>query len=324
MADTDLTDMRHRLVDRTETLAAFLLGEPNRPLSGPHELRFGRKGSVSIELAVPKRGLWHDHGAGEGGDLLALIQRECRLDFAGALAWARVWLGDPERVSVPPRPVPAAMLPAEHETLSPWGRALWASAEPITPDTVAGRYLISRGCALPEPHAVRWVPSLKYGPSGGAYPAMLGLITDALDADKPLNLHRTWLAPDGSGKAAVDRPRLLLKSHRKAGGVIRLSPDDEVTARLGIGEGLETCLTVLAGGWAPVWCAIDAGNIGAFPVLAGIEALTIFADHDPAGVRAATNCAERWSAAGKGARVIVPPTPGADINDWAREARHAA
>jgi hypothetical protein len=115
----------------------------------------------------------------------------------------------------------------------------------------------------------------------------------------------------------VDRPRLLLKGHRKAGGVIRLSPDDAVTAGLGIAEGLETALTALAAGWGPVWCCIDAGNVGAFPVVAGIGSLTVFADHDPAGRAAADKVAKTWTAAGREARIVLPPRPGDDLNDWA-------
>lgn len=331
MTDDELAELRRRLTDRTETLAEALLGKPNRPLSGPREIRFGRKGAIAVELAPPKRGLWHDHSADEGGDLLALIQRENRLDFPGALAWARTWLGDPERVAVPSRPAPAHV-PDERawDTVSPWGRDLWASAQPISADCPAGRYLTGRGCAIPEAHCVRWVPSLKYGPSGTEYPALLSLVTDAVTGE-PINLHRTWLAADGSGKAPVDRPRLLLKGHRKAGGVIRLSADDEVTLGLGIGEGLETCLTIVASGWCPVWCAIDSGNLGSLPVLNGIEALTVFADHDfpnpktgkRAGIEAAQKCARRWSDAGREARVIVPPVEGDDCNDWLRSTDHA-
>jgi putative DNA primase/helicase len=53
-------------------------------------------------------------------------------------------------------------------------------------------------------------------------------VTDARDGE-PINLHRTWLAKDGSGKAPIDKPRRLLKGHRSNNGVIRLWPDDDVT-----------------------------------------------------------------------------------------------
>lgn len=313
--DADLDHLRARLRDHAGALAEHLLGQPST--TSRVELRFGSKAGLSVEVAGPKAGLWHDYTANEGGDMLALIRRALSLDFPGAVRWALVWLGDPGRETPPPRQPANDHPPVEHAALSPWGRELWASARPITPDSVAGCYLLGRRCALPEPHAVRWVPSLRYGPSGVEFPALLGLITDAQDAGRLLNLHRTWLAPDGSGKAPVDRPRLLLRGHRKAGGVIRLSANDDVTTGLGIAEGLETSLTALAAGWAPVWCCIDAGNVGAFPVLHGVESVTIFADHDPAGRAAADKVARAWTAANREARIVLPPRPGDDLNDWA-------
>ena len=39
---------------------------------------------------------------------------------------------------------------------------------------------------------------------------ILARITDALTGE-PIGLHQTWLTLDGSGKAPVERPRLLLK-----------------------------------------------------------------------------------------------------------------
>ena len=37
---------------------------------------------------------------------------------------------------------------------------------------------------------------------------------------------------------------------------------------------------ILLDGWTPVWCVCNAGGIERFPVLSGIEALTIFVDDD--------------------------------------------
>jgi putative DNA primase/helicase len=147
------------------------------------------------------------------------------------------------------------------------------------------------------------------------------LVTDVREAGRQLSLHRTWIADDGSSrKADVNRPRLLLKNHSKAGGCIRLWPDDLVTYGLGVAEGIETALT-LGRVFTPVWSLIDAGNLGSFPVLAGIDAVTVCVDHDPAGLRAFAALAERWSATGREVRKVLAPSRGDDFNDWA--ARHA-
>lgn len=138
----------------------------------------------------------------------------------------------------------------------------------------------------------------------------MGLITDAVTR-QPLSLHRTWIQADGR-KADVDPPRLLLGGHRKQGGVIRLWPDEAVTVGLGIAEGMETALS-LAWAFAPVWACIDAGNLAAFPVLSGVEALTIGADNDAAGAAAAQECAARWATADD--EVFITKQAENDLND---------
>jgi hypothetical protein len=117
----------------------------------------------------------------------------------------------------------------------------------------------------------------------------------------------------------VDQPRLLLGGHTKAEGVIRLWSDEAVTYGLGVGEGVESTLS-LAHAYTPVWACIDAGNLSTLPVLDGIEALTIAADFDPTGIAAARECARRWRAAGRQARIVMADQFGSDLND---EVQHA-
>lgn len=197
---------------------------------------------------------------------------------------------------------------------SGYAAGLFREGRAVDAGSPAGRYLIGRGCALPPVDGdLRWHPTLRH-PDGHVGPGLLALVTDALTAE-PRTLHRTWLAEDGSGKAAIEKPRLLLKGHGKAGGVVRLWPDDEVATGLCIAEGLETALSA-AVGFRPVWACLDAANLAAFPVLPGIEALTIMADHDTAGLKAARACAERWLEAGREVRVWKAPAEGQDFNDF--------
>jgi len=89
--------------------------------------------------------------------------------------------------------------------------------------------------------------------------------------------------------------------------VIRLWPDEAVEQGLVIGEGVETVLsaatrikhrgTLLT----PAWAVCVADNLKNFPILPGIEALTVLVDNDPSGTGqgAAAACAAHWSAAGR-------------------------
>jgi putative DNA primase/helicase len=210
----------------------------------------------------------------------------------------------------PPQPRQAAPRPAERPRgLSDIARALWAATEPIS--GAAADYLKARACVLPPTDSdLRCMPGLRH-PSGYIGPALVALITDVCTA-APLSLHRTWIRPDGR-KADVIPPRLFLKDHPIGGGVIRLWPDEAVTAGLGIAEGIETALS-LAHGFAPVWSLIDAGHLAKFPVLNGIEELIIAADNDDAGRKAANECATRW-ADRAAVRIVSADTDGCDLND---------
>jgi putative DNA primase/helicase len=73
---------------------------------------------------------------------------------------------------------------------------------------------------------------------------------------------------------------------------------------------------------------LSAGNIAAFPVLTGIESLTILADHDRpdqhgrrAGQKAAAECAQRWDAAGREVVAVIPQREGEDVADVASSRR---
>jgi putative DNA primase/helicase len=126
--------------------------------------------------------------------------------------------------------------------------------------------------------------------------AVVALMTDAVSGE-PVGIHRTFLDCNG---AKIDRKMLGRQ------GVVRLTPDADVTGSLGLTEGLEDSIAALISGWAPVWAATSAGAMARFPVLAGIEALTIFADSDDTGLNAARACCSQWRQAGRDANWVAP------------------
>ncbi|WP_353627526.1 VapE domain-containing protein [Ralstonia pseudosolanacearum] len=65
-------------------VAAILLGQPNTDCSKPDELRFGKRGSLSVDL---ESGVWHDHEANQGGGVLDLIERETGKSGSAAVEW---------------------------------------------------------------------------------------------------------------------------------------------------------------------------------------------------------------------------------------------
>lgn len=119
-------------------------------------------------------------------------------------------------------------------------------------------------------------------------------------------IHRTRLSPKDK---AMLGPSM--------GGCVKLSGDDEVTEGLHICEGIETGLALLQAGFRPLWVCLSSSGVISFPVLRGIECLTIFADNDlnGAGLKAASVCAKRWNNAGKEVHVLLPKDSGTDFAD---------
>jgi hypothetical protein len=206
---------------------------------------------------------------------------------------------EPRRSSVAaetkvPGTIAAAEIKAAHEDANERferAKQLWQESVPLS-GTSAHRYFIEhRKLDIDRlrdlSHALRWHQGVG---------AIVAKMTDAI-TNKAIGVHRTFLNRDGS-----KRERKMLGKQ----GVIRLSPDDEVTTGLGITEGIEDGLRVLLSPWAPVWVATSAVGIEKFPLISGIDCLTVHADIGNAGTKAALICRDRWINAGHEAVISFP------------------
>jgi putative DNA primase/helicase len=133
--------------------------------------------------------------------------------------------------------------------------SIWQAAIPAN-GTLISTYLESRGLRLPQTPTLRFHPSLKHR-SGNTLPAMIALVTRGSD-DAPLAIHRTFLSPNGAGKAPVDPQRMMLGPCR--GGAVRLAELGDV---LMIGEGIETCLAAMQETGHPAWAALSTSGLRA-------------------------------------------------------------
>jgi hypothetical protein len=301
---TDLAPLRAALCASMNDLARYLCGEPNRRMSSRRELRFGRKGSLAVVIAGPKAGSWCDHETGVGGGPLDLIMvaREC--SFRDALDIARDFLGAalPDATHEPPEIV-LQSTDSEDETrriaraLSYWRR----SHDPR--GTIVETYLASRCIVLPDGVAGEVIRFC-------AGPRMMVALLRDIRTSEPCGIHRTFLNADGT---KIEKKML----GRANGAAIKLSPDEDVIHGLHIGEGIESTLSFMMAGYAPAWALGSAGSITTFPVLPGIEALTIFTENDRAGDSAANACADRWLEADREVTFATPQH--GDGNDILKE-----
>jgi putative DNA primase/helicase len=180
--------------------------------------------------------------------------------------------------------------------------ALWP--EGVYPrGTVVERYLTGRGLELGEDVAgdvLRWHPRIG---------AMLALLRNVLTGE-PQASSRTFLDREGKklGRKFLG-PAL--------GAAVMLDPFDFVTTGLHVGEGVETCMAARQFNLRPVWALGSAAAVAAFPILGGVECLTLLKEADDASAQACAACAARWHAAGR--EVFINwPTIGKDLNDAIR------
>lgn len=308
MPESDARAVAEALAERIEDLAELLVGEAPT-FRTRTAIRFYPRGGLAITVAGRERGLWCSHGeGGVGGDALDLVRHLRRCSTAEALAWARDYLGQPEQPRAPERRPAPAPRPAEPDSTDA-ARRIWIDAVPAA-GTPVETYLASRGLTLTADAPFRFHPACRREKE--KLPAMVTLMSDPITAE-PCGVHRTYLRPDGGGKIEHGKAKMMLGR----AGVIRLVPDDEVTLGLGIAEGIETALAITQlAGWSPIWACGSAGAIAKFPILAGVESLTIFCDLDDqgAGIKAAEACADRWREAGRSVAIAKPPR-GTDWHD---------
>jgi putative DNA primase/helicase len=172
------------------------------------------------------------------------------------------------------------------------------------------RYLAGRGITTnPPPPSLRWAPRCPH-PSGVYLPAMVAKVVN-IDGDL-IGVHRTFLQPDGSGKADIETQKGSLGPI--SSGAVRLAPAAKTVL---IGEGIETCMAALQATAMPTWAALSTAGMVALRLPLIARDIIILADHDAngAGERAAYAAADRWLAEGRRVRIALPPVPGTDFAD---------
>lgn len=193
-------------------------------------------------------------------------------------------------------------------------RDTYRATERVKEGDLVHRYLAARGVDdLIYPDALRFAPNLRDG-EGGIRPAMVAMVCGP--DGKPVSMHRTFLKPDGSGKAEMASPRKMMPGELPEGACVRLS-EYVPGGALGIAEGIETALSASAMFGIPVWSAINSAILKKWLPPEGCEEVAIFGDSDPkfGGQAAAWALAHRLAVKGISVTVHLPSEIGTDWND---------
>lgn len=301
MMPRSAADLSSRLARDAEAVCRHYLSNGRRQgqywLVG--DVRNAPGGSMFVRLKGPDTGpgaagRWTDAASAEHGDLLDVIRESCGLTaFRDVLDEARRFLSLPRiEATQPVIGKQADVRPGSPEA----ARRLIAMAQPIR-RTLAETYLMHRGITpIRDSDALRYHPRCFFQPDDGARaqgrPAMIAVVTDL--AGNITGAHRTWLAPDGTGKALVDRPRRAMGN--LLGHGVRFGTAREV---LVAGEGIETMLSVGAAlPGLPIVAALSAGHLAALLLPPTLRRLYIARDADAAGDKAFATLSARATAAG--------------------------
>lgn len=321
----DASELAIRLGREAEAVCRHYLSSGQRAgrywLVGDVQNTPGR--SMFVRLTGPESGKgaagkWSDMATEEHGDLLDVIREALGLaDFKDVAEEARRFLAlphpEPEKTRTPTGRT-SSPAPGSPEA----SRRLFAMAQPIR-GTLAEIYLSGRAItSLSGTAALRYHPRSYYRPDEHSpteiRPAMVAAVTDL--AGHQTGAHRTWLAPDGSGKADVETPRRAMGD--LLGHAVRFGTAGEVLAA---GEGIETVLSprqVLPR--MPMLAALSAAHLAAILFPPSLRRLYVLRDRDPAGEGARDSLVARAASFGIEAMSLTPLN--GDFNDDLR--RHGA
>jgi hypothetical protein len=304
----DAADLAHRLGEYAEAVCRHYLSNGRR--SGNYwqvgDVRNAPGRSMFVRLRDSPKGppgKWTDAATGEHGDLLDVIRESMGLiDFKDVANEARGFLAMPDATTEPNRTMhtrdraPTGSTEASHR--------LFAMSQPIS-GTLVETYLRRRGIAiLHGTGSLRFHPRCYYRPDDHGptetWPAMIAAVTD-LDG-RITGAHRTWLAPDGSGKAPVDTPRKAMGD--LLGHAVRIGQPRGVMA---VGEGIETMLSLRqALPSLAVAPALSAAHLAAIRFPPALCRLYIVRDNDPAGDSARDSLVDRAAKVGIEAIELSP------------------
>ena len=297
---------------------------------------FKRERTPSFYVNDDRR-FWHCFSSNQSGDVFKFLTALEGVSFREAVARCGeicgFFISDDRKEPAPMSTEETARLAAERAEREERRRAERAEAEKrasnlakaTARDSIAfamgdgsppALFLESRGLHMPSemsPRALRYHPACPFRNDDGElihHYALIGVYRDILD-DKVMAIIRRPLTRDGR---SLSKPISLGPAR---GCAIKLTADEDVTQGLHLAEGVTSALAAAMLGMVPVWACGGTGNMAGFPVLTGIDSLTLIADNDKsgAGQNAANECFDRWKSAGKEVWNIIPNTPGTDMAD---------
>lgn len=351
-----VSEIEQRLRDNAESIGRELLAGAHK--EGAYLKAgsvMGEPGeSLVLQLQGARQGTWRDYASGnDGGDMLDLIQATQGLDKGGAVAWAKERLGIVDPWTPKAKADPEAMARKAEELAEMQrkreaaaaneravrirrARGLYHSGRDIA-GTPAEAYLCGRAIdkvQVAGHDAPSWPGCLKFHAEVWnkdercKIPAMLAPIY--LANGELVAVHRTYLQIDRQrGWTKIPGKNAKKVLGKMWGGFVPINkgasgkpmsrmPEDEPVY---VTEGIEDALVVrMVKPELRVVAAVNLPNIGAIILPEAAKRIVIVADRDdnPKAQDALERSIAQQQARGMDVRLVMPPAPFKDVNDWLR------
>ena len=285
--------IRQALQDRADNLFRQAWGEPEKP--GARQWRAKASSARSMVMTGTKRGMWRDHKAGVGGDVVDFFAVEfcglggARDDFGRVIDEAARWCG----LSVDHAPDLSALAARgaardaqeareaarDARKVAALLAALQARSEAL-PGSPAAAYLAARGITALPPSWSYLPPAPGLGVKGADRAALVAWATD--DQGRAKGGQRILILPDGSkAPEAIRKP-----AFGKTSGYPARIPAAIDGGPLVVCEGPETAASIAQATGFEVWAVFGVGQFVSAPVPLGRQ-VVFCPDRDAPGSPAA-------------------------------------
>jgi hypothetical protein len=198
------------------------------------------------------------------------------------------------------------------EKWSRLGEKLWREARPIV-GTPAEAYLKARGISLvPGPEVLRFHAAADHPKLKQRFPALIAKVIGSSEA----SFQVTYLAPDGKGKAAVDKADQRRTLGANKFGVVGLA-EVEAGACLLVGEGVESVLSAMEASRLPGVAVLGVSSLANLEFSPDVVEVILLGENDENGAsrKALDKICPTLVEKGLNVRVAMPPSGCSDLND---------
>ncbi len=297
----DKEDLRQQLHPKLPALVPTLFSDTFIERTGS-KMRVGNKGSLCVNIAGQYTGMWKNFETGESGDVYDLVKLALGGSFCDVLDWCKSHVG---HLVVTSHSVQQKIIDRTPLEKIKYAQKIFDQSQSIA-GTLGEQYFRQRSISIALNDDIRFHHSLHCGKknSNERMPAVVVAVRD--EGGVVVGVHRISLNADGT---QIQKRHLgTIGGH----GVRLGNPQSHVYLCEGLEDGL-SLMQIYPDAYAI--CVLGGRNFAKVNLHEEVQHITIAADSDDAGERAAFKAQEKLAEAGYEVDILYPPQ-GKDFNEF--------